>query len=112
MNVLHHWAKRRQVSRPGWGMLEFDQDAAEALGVVTLLATGRVEDADLAERMLDDLLAEPDGARRVVRGMASVSGGLLALLEFFGAVPASRSLGELGRAIANATDAEARTSML
>lgn len=85
---------------------EFDQDTAHALAVVTLLTSGRVADVDLAGRLVDELLTADDGAQRMAQGMAAVSGGLLALLEFFASVPASHALAELGRAIAEATEAQ------
>lgn len=86
-------------------MLEFDRDAAEALGIVTLLASGTAKDAHLAGQLLDELLSAPGGPQDVVRGLAAVCGGLLALLEFHGSVSPRRALGEIGHAIAEATTA-------
>lgn len=108
MRSVHRRSGRGQAAVPPSAMLEFDQDTAEALAVVTLLASGRAGDVNLAQKVLDELLTAPDGARRVARGMASVSGGLLALNEFFSGVPASRALQELGRVIAQATDGDPR----
>ncbi len=85
----------------------FDEAAAEALAVLTLLATGDEQDGRDAERIVRDLLAVPGGERRVAHGLTSVCAGLLALLEFFGGVPPAEGLRELGRLIAQAGAADA-----
>jgi hypothetical protein len=81
---------------------EFDAAAAAALAVVTLLTSGLPHDAEMAGGLLAELMAAPAGERFVVRGLASVCAGLLALLEFYGGVPPASGLRELGRLIAQA----------
>ncbi|HEX9530169.1 MAG TPA: hypothetical protein VF954_03455 [Acidimicrobiales bacterium] len=94
-------------SRPALDrLLAFDEDAAEAVAVMTLLSSGRPEDQALGASLLADLLARPNGAERAGRGLASVAGGLLALLEFYGGVPPAEALRELGRLVAEAVAAE------
>ena len=78
----------------------FDACAADALAVLTLLVTGDPGDLELAGTLVDDLLGSPDGGRRLVHGLSSVSAGLVALLEFFGGLTPTESVQELGRLIA------------
>jgi len=82
--------------------LTFDAEAADALAVVTLFASGARWDAETAGSLVSELLATPGGDWRLARGLTSVCGGLLALLEFYGEVPPGSVLRELGRLTAEA----------
>ena len=88
---------RRRGRHAGEGLV-FDQDAADALAVLTLVQAG---DTALALGLLDELLAAR-GAANVSRGLTTVCAGLLAMLEFHGGVRPASALGELGRGIAGA----------
>jgi hypothetical protein len=81
-----------------WRGPELDAAAAEALAVVTLYATGRPEDSDLAGRLLDGTTAED-----AVRGLVSVCSTLLVMLEFETGQRPAASLAAAGRLIAQAT---------
>jgi hypothetical protein len=80
--------------------LELDAAAADGLALITLLTSGVAADVDLAEALLDEFA--PDADRRIVRGLASVAAGLLALLEFYGGIDPQSAVRLLGSAIAQA----------
>jgi hypothetical protein len=81
--------------------LAFDDAAADALAVLTLLTTGHPDDTALAATVLN-MVAPPGEDHRLVMGMSSVCAGLLALLEFYGHLRPSDALRELGRIVAEA----------
>jgi hypothetical protein len=88
--------------------LELDAAAADALAVVTLFTSGKLQDAHMAGRLVDELMADPGGDGRLARGLSSVCAGLLALLDLYGRVPPESALRELGRVIAQADIAAGR----
>jgi hypothetical protein len=82
---------------------ELDAAAAEALAVVTLLTTGDDRDLERAGRIVEEVLALPDGGLRLVNGLSSVCATLLVLLEFHGVLKIGEGLREVGRLIAQAS---------
>lgn len=81
--------------------LVFDDAAADALAVLTLLTTGQPDDTALATTVLN-MVAPPGEDHRLVMGMSAVCAGLLALLDFYGHMQPSDALRELGRIVAEA----------
>jgi len=82
--------------------LELDSAAAEALAVVTLYASGRAADAELASRLLDQVAIDRQGAARVIGGLVSTCAALLALHEYQTGVQPHEALREVGRLVAQA----------
>jgi hypothetical protein len=108
MNDAHRSERRRAAGAPpDQGMAEhttpeLDSAAAEALALVTLYASGVPDDAELAGRLVAELLRDPDGASRIVRGLVSACAALLALHEHQTGTGPERTLQQLGRLIAQA----------
>jgi hypothetical protein len=67
---------------------ELDQATANAVALMTLYVTAMSDDDEKAAALLDEYLAEAEGASRTVGGFESLCGVLLALIELeTGATP-------------------------
>lgn len=92
------------MTAPGhgrWSGPELDDDAAWAVALMTLCASGTPDDAAMAARMLDGFVAA-DGGRRGIGGLAAVCATLLVLLEFETGATPEESLQRVGRLVAQA----------
>ena len=86
-----------------WRPPQLDGSAADALAIVSLYVTALRSDAELAERLLDEITSHPDGVARVVGGLVSLSSVLLALLEFSAGIEPRDALQTVGRLVAEAS---------
>jgi hypothetical protein len=90
------------VTVRAWRRPELDGAAAEALAVLTLYATGKGDDTQLASRLLDDVVARRGGTEELVGGLISVCATLLVMLDFEAGIAPAEALRQAGRLVAEA----------
>jgi hypothetical protein len=91
-----------RVSHHEWRGPALDEAAAKMLAVTTLYASGEPADAELAARMLDEIMATDGGDVDAVAGLVSVCASLLVLLEFEASIPPGDALRRVGALMAYA----------
>ncbi|HEY2427583.1 MAG TPA: hypothetical protein VGI06_01535 [Acidimicrobiales bacterium] len=85
-----------------WPSPQLDEAAARALAVVTLVATGRPGDEELASDLVTEATGRAGGAEELIGGFVSLCATLVVMLEFEAHLPPPQALREAGRLIAEA----------